>query len=178
MRALSEVDWDAWVPQVPATLLFVVRGGEILLIRKKRGLGAGKINGPGGKLDPGETALECAVRETREELGVDPVGVEQLGELRFQFTDGLSILGSVFRARDCRGKAVETEEAVPLWTPVDAIPYGEMWADDAIWLPWLLEGRRFAGRMLFDGDTMLGHEFERLSLDYVFERSLRSGGDR
>ena len=27
---------------------------EVLLIRKKRGLGAGKINGPGGKIDPGE----------------------------------------------------------------------------------------------------------------------------
>ena len=45
---IEEIDWNAWEPQQRATLLFVIHGGEILLIRKKRGLGAGKINGPGG----------------------------------------------------------------------------------------------------------------------------------
>ena len=61
-------DWSTWQPTLRATLLFIVRDGEILLIRKKRGLGAGKINGPGGKIDPGETARQCAVREVEEEL--------------------------------------------------------------------------------------------------------------
>jgi 8-oxo-dGTP diphosphatase len=168
MRRLEQVDWERWVPQVHATILFVVRGGEILLIRKKRGIGAGKINGPGGKLDPGETALRCAVRETHEELGVTPVGVEQRGELCFQFTDGLSILGYVFHATGCEGRARETDEAIPLWTRLDAIPYSEMWADDEIWMPWLLDGTRFRGRLLFDGDTMLGHSFELLPAGFRF----------
>lgn len=174
MRSLEDVDWERWVPSVRATLLFVVRDGRILLIRKKRGFGAGKINGPGGKLDPGETPLECAVRETLEELGVTPIGVEQRGVLRFQFTDGLAILGHVFLARDCHGEPHETAEAVPLWTPVDAIPYAEMWADDEIWMPWLLEGQSFAGRMLFDGDALLGHVFERLPSDCRFEADSES----
>ena len=168
MKRLEDVDWEHWDPIVRATILFVVRDGEILLIRKKRGFGAGKVNGPGGKLDPGETPFDCAVRETREELLVTPVGVDQHGLLRFQFTDGLSILGHVFRARDCEGEARETPEAEPLWTPVDAIPYAEMWADDAIWMPWLLEGRRFTGRLLFDGDAMLAHAFELLPADHAF----------
>ena len=162
VKRLEDVDWEGWVPEVRATILFVVRDGRILLIRKKRGFGAGKINGPGGKLDPGESPFDCALRETQEELGVTPRGVKQRGELHFQFTDGFSILGYVFLARDCDGEPHETAEAAPLWTPLDAIPYAEMWADDAIWMPWLLEGRRFFGRMLFDGDIMLGHEFELL----------------
>jgi len=169
VKALEDVDWLRWVPQIRATLLFVVRDGRILLIRKKRGLGAGKINGPGGKLDPGESARACAIRETQEELCITPLGVEQRGELRFQFTDGLSILGYVFLASDFQGEASETEEAVPLWTPVDAIPFSEMWADDEIWLPWLLTGRRFSGRMLFDADAMLGHSFELLAADHCFD---------
>ncbi len=168
MRRLEDVDWERWVPQVHATILFVVRDGRILLIRKKRGLGAGKINGPGGKLDPGETAIECAVRETQEELCVTPLGVEQQGELRFQFADGLSILGYVFRAEGCEGEPRETGEAIPLWTPVDAIPYQEMWADDEIWMPWLLERRPFAGRMLFDDDTLLAHHFDLLPSGHRF----------
>lgn len=43
---------------------------------------AGQIAFPGGRLDPGETVLEAALRETVEETGVDVSGVRFLGELR------------------------------------------------------------------------------------------------
>jgi 8-oxo-dGTP diphosphatase len=141
----------------------VIRDGRILLIRKKRGLGAGKINGPGGRIGPGETPLECAIREVREELCVTPVGVRCCGELSFQFLDGLSLHGYVFTASDCEGEPRETEEATPLWTPIGKIPYDEMWADDRLWVPLMLAGTRFEGRFLFDGDRMLGHQIERRS---------------
>ena len=145
---------------VAATILFVVRGGEILLIRKKRGIGAGKINGPGGKIDPGETPEACAVRETEEELCITPTGVQQVGELRFQFTDGLSIHGFVFTASDCDGDPQETDEARPFWTTLDAIPFERMWADDVLWLPLMLQGRRFDGRFLFDGRRLVDYALE------------------
>ena len=64
---LNDINWKDWQPTEVATLLFVIRGDQILLIRKKRGLGAGKINGPGGRIEPGETPHECAIRETQEE---------------------------------------------------------------------------------------------------------------
>lgn len=157
LRTLDAIDWSTWRPVDRATLCFVVRDGEVLLIRKKRGLGAGKINGPGGRIDDGETPLECAVREVEEELLVTPRTPRELGELRFQFVDGYSIHVWIFRASDHDGVATETEEAIPLWTPLDAIPYAEMWADDEHWLPHLLAGRRVEGRFIFDGDAMLDH---------------------
>lgn len=169
MKRLADVAWESWLPQIRATILFVVKDERILLIRKKRGIGAGKINGPGGKLDPGESALEAAVRETEEEIRVTPLGVELLGELSFQFTDGLSILGFVFRADDLHGQPGETSEATPLWTPLHAIPYAEMWADDEIWIPWLLAGRKFSGRMIFDGDELLDHAFDLHPQEHVFD---------
>ncbi len=159
---LDDVPWHDWHATEHATLLFVVRAREILLIEKKRGLGAGKINGPGGRLEPGETPLACAIRETQEELRVTPTGVSEAGELRFQFRDGLAIHGYVFTASGCEGNAQETDEAVPRWTPLDAIPFGRMWQDDEIWFPLMLAGRRFAGRFLFDDDRMLGHAVEAL----------------
>lgn len=151
----SPVDWSSWQPRERATLLFVVRDGQVLLILKKRGLGAGKINGPGGRLDPGETPRDCATREVQEELRVTPTSVRDAGELLFQFVDGHSIHGYVFRADDCVGEPQETDEAEPRWTPVDQIPYDRMWADDALWMPHLLAGRYFLGRFLFDGDRMV-----------------------
>ncbi len=148
-------DWSCWQPGLIATLLFVVRGGEVLLIRKKRGLGAGKINGPGGKLDPGETPEACAVRETEEELCVRATGLTEVGRLCFQFVDGLKLYCHVFRAEDCLGEPRETEEAIPHWTPVDAIPFDQMWADDREWFHHLLARQKFMGFFDFDGDTML-----------------------
>lgn len=155
-----EIDWATWEPKERATLLFVVRGGQILLIRKLRGLGAGKINGPGGRLESGETPAEGAVRETREELGIEALDPKLMGELHFQFVDGYSLLCSVFTAPDCQGDPIQTDEAIPLWTPVDAIPYHEMWEDDARWLPGMLEGHTFRGFFHFDGDKMLSHRVD------------------
>ena len=51
MRTVNDIDWTTWQPQQRATLLFVIQGNQVLLIHKKRGLGAGNINGPGGRLE-------------------------------------------------------------------------------------------------------------------------------
>ena len=155
--SLAQID-ASWTAVHQATLLFVVAGDNILLIRKKRGLGAGKINGPGGKLDPGETIVACAVREVQEELGITPFSPKAMGELRFQFADGYSIHVHVFVANEFSGEPIETDEAIPLWFTTAGIPYHEMWADDEIWLPRVLAGETVSGRFVFDGDTMLAHQ--------------------
>ncbi len=155
-------DWSVWEPAERANLCFIVRGDEVLLIHKKRGFGAGKINGPGGRLEPGETATEAAVREVREELGVTPRDPQLRGELHFQFADGYALHCSVFLSDGCAGEPVETDEAVPLWVRTDSVPFEKMWADDRHWLPGLLEGRSFRGFFEFDGERMLAHRLEWL----------------
>lgn len=154
------IQWGNWTPTDQATLCFVLQDQQVLLIEKKRGLGKGKVNGPGGKFDPGETAAACAVRETQEELGITPTDLEDRGLLRFEFTDGYKLAAHVFIARGHEGEAVETPEAVPLWTDLDRIPYRRMWADDVLWLPHVLEGKSVKGDFLFDGEKMLGVEME------------------
>ena len=126
-----------------ATLCYIVRDGQLLLIHKKRGIGAGKINGPGGKVDPGETPLAAAIRETREEVGVVPNDPQLRGDLLFYFADGLVLRCLIYLSDGCLGEPHETAEAVPQWFPVTALPYGEMWEDDRIWLPLLIAGRVF-----------------------------------
>ncbi len=149
------MDWTHWIPSERANLCFIIKEGRVLLIRKKRGLGAGKINAPGGKLEPGETGLEAAIRETQEEVGVTPLHLEERGFLRFQFTDGYSLSCLVFVAHDFVGSPISTPEADPLWVALDEVPYGEMWADDREWLPTILQGGTFTGSFLFEGERML-----------------------
>ena len=161
-RRVADIDWSTWSAVDPATLAFVIRDGRILLIRKKRGLGAGKVNGPGGRIEPGETPAAGAARELQEELGIQPVDLVRLGEHRFQFVDGYSTYVHVYRASDLRGTPVETDEAVPLWVALDAIPFDEMWEDDRLWLPLVVAGRRFSGCWIFDGDRMLDYRLDVL----------------
>jgi 8-oxo-dGTP diphosphatase len=156
----DDIDWSCWTPQQRATLLFVVRNGQVLLIHKKRGLGAGKINGPGGRLEPGETPLQAAVREVEEELLTTPFDIAHCGELFFQFVDGLALHVHVFKGLGCDREPGETDEAVPIWVDQDAIPYDRMWADDPDWVPLMLAGKPFRGYFLFDGDRMLGKRVE------------------
>jgi 8-oxo-dGTP diphosphatase len=161
VNRLSDLDWDNWTARDPATLVFVFRDDEILLIDKKTGLGKGKVNAPGGKIDPGETPEAGAVRECREELGITVSKLEYCGEHRFQFVDGYSIHVWVYRTREFEGVPIESHEASPLWTRMDRVPYEQMWEDDRYWLPMVIRGERFQTRWIFDGDRMLDYHIER-----------------
>ena len=148
------VDWAAWHPEIRATLMFILDGDEVLLIRKQRGIGAGKINAPGGKIDPGETPLQSAIRETQEEVKVTPLEPRKMGELSFAMSDMPDIFCHVYMARGHSGEPSETPEAIPMWTHRYKIPYELMWEDDEHWLPRMLDGEKFRGRFFFSGERI------------------------
>jgi 8-oxo-dGTP diphosphatase len=154
----GDVNWDLWDPVERATLMFIRQKNRLLLIEKKRGFGAGYYNAPGGRLEEGETWMECAVRETQEELCITPLDPVHAGTLMFQFIDGHSIHGEVFAATEFEGTPTETAEALPLCFAVDDLPWHNMWADDPVWYPKLLAGEKFTGRFTFDGKTMLDYQ--------------------
>lgn len=151
----DQYDWTYFAPKHTAVLCFVRSNKDVLLIRKKRGLGAGKINGPGGKCDPGEPPHTAAIRETEEEVGISPSDLRNHGVLRFAFSDGYTLKVFIFVAFAFSGTLTETDEADPFWVPTDNIPFDEMWQDDRHWLPRVLSGGRVESEMLFDGDKMI-----------------------
>src|SRR5882672_8261526 len=58
-------------PRVLATLVYAIRDDEVLLHRRVKDPNKGLWVAPGGKLDPTESPTECAVREMREETGLE-----------------------------------------------------------------------------------------------------------
>ncbi len=156
--AFAAIDWPGWRADEVATLVFCVRADRVLLIRKKRGLGAGKITAPGGRREPGESLNACASRELAEEVGLTLLDAPQaVGMLRFQFTSGYRLQVHLFRSLNFGGVEFETDEAIPCWHRLDALPLSEMWEDDGLWLPQVLEGLPMCGDFLFAGERMLGH---------------------
>lgn len=141
----------------PLTLCVVQNDTHILLGMKKRGFGAGRWNGFGGKVALGETVEAAAKRELLEECGLDAHVLEKRGVLRFEFATSPEALEvHVFGVVKYAGEPVETEEMKPHWFKLTDIPYGKMWPDDRHWLPLFLEGKRLDGRFYFlDNDTLL-----------------------
>ena len=79
MNCLADIDWSTWRACDPATLVFVFRGDEILLINKKTGLGKGKINAPGGKVDPADGVAESRCRGRNDPDASELLGMESGG---------------------------------------------------------------------------------------------------
>lgn len=146
------------------TLCFIYDGSRILLGMKKRGFGAGRWNGFGGKVNGGETVEEAAIRELKEESGIVPHRVERRGMLRFVFEgDPVAMEVHLFSVLSYDGEPRETEEMAPRWFAHDEIPYSEMWPDDRYWLPLFLEGKQFEGEFIFaDHNTIVKHTLEEI----------------
>jgi 8-oxo-dGTP diphosphatase/2-hydroxy-dATP diphosphatase len=135
------------------TLCVVHEPGRILLGMKKRGFGAGKWNGFGGKVGAHETIEAAAKREVLEECGLTVEEMQGIGKLNFTFEGGTDVLEvNIFDVTKWSGEIIESEEMKPEWFALGAIPYDQMWADDEFWLPALLEGKSISGAFHFAAD--------------------------
>lgn len=112
-------------------------GFEVLLTRRSQELRQhkGEISFPGGRMDPGETATETALREASEEVGLDPSLVTVVGEL--------SHVNTVVSMSYIIPKVALLESPVPLspqtmeadkvmWVPLNELTapgtyHGELW---------------------------------------------------
>ncbi len=74
---------DARVSAVLIALVEGPDGAEVLLTRRSMEMRnhRGEISFPGGRLDPGETPVQTALREAHEEVGLDPSAPTVVGEL-------------------------------------------------------------------------------------------------
>lgn len=155
----------------PTSLCFVLdENGNVLLGRKKRGFGAGKYNGFGGKIKVGESFRECAIRELCEECSLlgKTIDLEPVGYLDFQFPHAPELThdGMIYLLRAYRGVPLESEEMEPQWVAIADIPYEHMWSGDKEWLPLILEGKKIEGFIAFAEDN---ESVESLQLQIVDE---------
>ncbi len=139
--SVHEIDWKNWQATVTAVLCYISnpRTDEVLLIRRLGSYAHGLISGPGGKMEACESLEQCVVRECLEEVGLEPHGFELGADLFFHFINGVRMRGYAYFTDQWSGEAVPSEEAIPFWCKRDRLPLQQMWPDDALWLPHLLD---------------------------------------
>lgn len=141
------------LPHKLATLAYISYGQEVLLLLRNKKVNDFHYNrfiGIGGKLEAGETPLECVLREIAEETGykLTPEDIRFRGYIYFdeinrdKETEDLlpfNWLVFLYSARVKKKKLIETPEGELHWVSYKNIPYNQMWEGDRIFTPKLLE---------------------------------------
>jgi 8-oxo-dGTP diphosphatase/2-hydroxy-dATP diphosphatase len=149
------------------TLSLACRENEILLGMKKRGFGAGRWNGFGGKVEAGESIEAAAKREMLEEAGIEALNLKKLGVIDFSWRgrdEKLEV--HVFKTEKIRGEPKESDEMRPKWFKINEIPFSKMWSDDKYWLPLFLNDKKFEAAFLFDNqDQVVDYKVSEKDID-------------
>ncbi len=140
-------------------VVFLVKGGKVLLGQRQRSsLGHMLWAGIGGKVEAGESIKEAAVREIKEEIGVN-VNIKDLkerGEVFFEFPNKpkWSQKVTIFVTNKWQGELRETEEIKPAWFSISEMPFDNMWADNKFWVPLILEGKIIKAHFVYDKNNV------------------------
>jgi protein-S-isoprenylcysteine O-methyltransferase Ste14/8-oxo-dGTP pyrophosphatase MutT (NUDIX family) len=158
-----------WIPSRPriaptapalklATLVYALRDQQVLLLRRNSEPNRGLWVAPGGKMEHGESPVECAVREMREETGLTidrpvlrAVITETSPRADYQW------LTFIFVAWDFDGTFSPAQGIGEFrWVPIDEVAKLPIPPADAVFFPRLLEdGTTFTAKFEYDADLNL-----------------------
>lgn len=130
-----------------------MKDGQVLLGEKKRGeIGTGTLNGPGGKREGSESLVECAVRETKEELNLElkAEDLEKVAVIVFFFKSTPDFEVHVYRTKCFAGEPKETNDMIPAWYSVSNLPYERMLESDRVWVKRALVGEPFRANVYYE----------------------------
>ncbi|MBM9461670.1 NUDIX domain-containing protein [Nocardioides sp. zg-536] len=105
-------------PTIVVAAVALVRDGAVLTVRKQ---GTARFMLVGGKLEPGESARDAAIRETLEEVGLRLREVQLLGEYESAAANEPDhrLVSTVFLAEADGEPTAAAEIAEVRWTPLD-----------------------------------------------------------
>lgn len=127
-------------PDRYSTCCYIKKDDCYLLLyrnKKENDYNEGKWIGVGGGFEKGEDATQCAIREIKEETGLNALSLECYGEVDF-FYDGYYEKMYVYEVTDFDGGLIECDEGELKWIPIKDIYNYPMWEGDKAFLPKLI----------------------------------------
>ncbi len=129
---MSETAAPQW-PRVGASAA-IFRGDTVLLVERGKGAWAGRWSLPGGHIEPGERAAAAALREIREETGVEAriMAVLDVHDVIAHGSDGalrthyvLAVFAGVWAAGEPRGASDVRAARFVAVSEIGALPLTE-----------------------------------------------------
>ena len=143
------------------TLVYLKQDGKTLMlhrVKKEQDFHEGKWNGLGGKLDPGETPEECAIREVKEESGLDLVDPRLRGIITFPMFDQVDDwYVYLFTGREFSGELIDSPEGNLAWIADDKLLDLNLWEGDSTFLKWLDQDRFFSAKFIYENKELIDH---------------------
>ena len=125
-------------------------------IKKKKDVNKGKWIGVGGKLEAGESPLECIMREVKEETGYQLHqavchGFVTFPGLLFGEDEGMFI----YTSQDFSGEMVECNEGVLEWIENNQIQPLPMWEGDHYFFDWIKDDLFHIAKITYKEDKLV-----------------------
>ena len=144
---------------INTTLCYIEKDGKYLMlhrVKKKNDVNQDKYIGIGGKFENGETPLECALRETREETGLNVLNYAYRGIVYFSCPPYPDETMHLFTATEFEGTLVECDEGDLMWLEKEKLNSLPLWEGDHIFLGLLEEGAPcFELELNYSGDKLV-----------------------
>ena len=125
---------------VPRTLCFITHGDDVLLLRGSptKRIWPNRYNGVGGHVEANEDVYTAAVREMREETGLDVTGVQLRGIVNIDTNEEMGIILLVFTAQACGREVRPSPEGTLEWVKQDRVGTLDLVEDLPMLLPKVL----------------------------------------
>ena len=151
-----------------STLCYIERGGCYLMlhrVKKQHDVNEGKWIGVGGKLDPGETAEACALREVWEETGLTMQSPTYRGIVDFTCEPWPAERMHLYTCTDFSGVMTDCDEGCLEWVDKAAVQDLPIWQGDKIFFKLLAEDAPFFHlELTYDGDVLVKAVLDGVSL--------------
>ena len=157
MRPEDQLNAGKSYTVIPRVLVFLTRGDEVLLLRgaPDKKLWAGKYNGLGGHIEPGETPHQAAIREVEEEAGLTLAALTLRAVVHVTLNFAPGVLFFVFTGAAPPGELRASTEGAPVWVARSDVAKLPLVEDLPELLPRVLEpGPLIYGNYAFSADGL------------------------
>ncbi|MGF1503541.1 MAG: NUDIX domain-containing protein [Anaerolineae bacterium] len=146
------------------TLVYTLRGDQVLLMKRRKQPNLGLWVAPGGKIEENESPVECAARELSEETGLTAGRLALRGIItEWSPRTDWRWLMFVYTAHGLSGSLVPDErEGEIRWWPLAEVPSLPMPEADQVFVPHVLnpDGGLYQARFVYDSNLKVSARFD------------------
>ena len=153
-----------------AVRCYLIKDNEVVVTKYKKGnKKEGYYDIPGGKIEEGETPKQTAIREMKEETGIEIQNLKYKGIMTIEYPDRMFIFDT-FISKEYEGEPQEFEENTSEWIDIDELLKKEKILSNIILLDKFLIKGLIDDNRNFNLHIKVDEEENILGIDYNLEK--------